>query len=1403
MAERQKNLFAAEDWKIAYKAYSKVDFQAYDFDTMRGAMVDYIRTNFPENFNDYIESSEFIAIIELLAYLSQSLAFRMDVNTRENFLETAERRESVFKLARMLGYNPKRNLPASGLMKIVSIRTSEGLTDSLGNSLSNKTIYWNDSNNSQSYEQFITVMNSAMSKTNKFSSPIKNGSIAGIDTELYQVNTPINSPIVYNFGISSLGTKRQFNVVNPDFKDNSHFYERNPDPTNLFNLIYRNDGNGLASGNTGFFVMFRQGNLQYQDFNYTTPIENRLQDVPTENINETDVYLQEINATGLVLNQWTKIPNTVGQTLNFNSQSLDTRDLYSIENLGASGIRLRFADGNFGNVPVGVFRCWYRVSDPARYTINPEDAKNISVTLPYENAQGRQHGLTITFTLQNAVANSSPAESLAAIKERAPQVFYTQNRMVSAQDYNVFPQSQSTNVLKLKATNRIHSGHSRYIDINDPTGSYQNVDTFADDAFVYAKEYVASTQTLVNNTTTPTEVAVSVLQNLLKQRKVTDFIYYGARKHWKDPTKPSGNLENFTFSESDNVTWNPLPIKPESKTGYILENVSDPANQSILVNSRALLGVNKTHLWYFASLKENTFTKWVDPTNPTDYKWARIVSVENNGQLSAGVSTAQGPWTLSEEIPAGWQLREYIVSLRKLFTASSEVTDIVNNISERKTFALGYHLREDYWYVIPNSDLTSDVKSGNYALDSQGTGANSWVLLLEYSAVDSNNYKYNITHRALDYIVQSEGSLKFYNVNNLNEANANNRTTKDKIIFTTVNTKPGETELYKWTGAAWQNEDLNAVIVPAGRRTDIPLRTRSTTWNDVSAAWVSNFGILKPEIDAPDALKTDLQLYAEHNEYVTDATIPLNAYHSVGGISSETNVVIANNVGRITSLPSKIVINFNNTTFGTNIVDTTTTPNFIAYRQVPENGAPGTEVIFKAEVGNTTVSSYGTNGATQDATTLGKLHFKSYDAATGEGVLEYTDVQLNDFHYSKDRTNRFSQDKLQVYYENNKEKLDQPIEWEVLETYKEPDGYSDNRKVRVAPLDSDGDMVPDRPLQFEEFVDQTDEVYFEYYTDFDGYRYDRPVAGVIVDYRNEDALNIDNSGNRVSPKRYDDYKTLSAIDWFIVKDKTVAESLQNKSNATGAVVHVVSENKTYQLMPIGTDGEITLVATQDYYVKPGRGKTQNTMAPVINPGTVRWKHVAPNDVRIDPSISNIVEMLVLTSSYYSEVSKWLNRPQGVFPLQPTSDQLSTEFAGLNTYKSASDSLVYRSAKFKLLFGNQAEDNVKAKFRVVKLSNQFSDNELKSKIITIINEYFDVNNWDFGETFYFTELSTYIHQQLGTALGSIVILPKNTSGKFGEMFQVKAEPNELFISTASVNDIEIITRIDNQTLRADR
>ena len=40
---RQNNLFAAEDWDVAYQAYTQVDLQAYDFDTIRSAMVNTLK----------------------------------------------------------------------------------------------------------------------------------------------------------------------------------------------------------------------------------------------------------------------------------------------------------------------------------------------------------------------------------------------------------------------------------------------------------------------------------------------------------------------------------------------------------------------------------------------------------------------------------------------------------------------------------------------------------------------------------------------------------------------------------------------------------------------------------------------------------------------------------------------------------------------------------------------------------------------------------------------------------------------------------------------------------------------------------------------------------------------------------------------------------------------------------------------------------------------------------------------------------------------------------------------------------------------------------------------------------------------------------------------------------------
>ena len=157
--DRQNRLLVAEDWRKIYQAFQQADFKSYDFETLRRTMVSYLKENYPDDFNDFVESSEYIALIDLIAYISQALSFRVDLNARENFLETAERRNSVLRLARLINYNGSRNKPATGLLKVEAISTTQDVLDSTGTNLANQNIIWNDSANSNYREQFTSILN--------------------------------------------------------------------------------------------------------------------------------------------------------------------------------------------------------------------------------------------------------------------------------------------------------------------------------------------------------------------------------------------------------------------------------------------------------------------------------------------------------------------------------------------------------------------------------------------------------------------------------------------------------------------------------------------------------------------------------------------------------------------------------------------------------------------------------------------------------------------------------------------------------------------------------------------------------------------------------------------------------------------------------------------------------------------------------------------------------------------------------------------------------------------------------------------------------------------------------------------------------------------------------------------
>ena len=119
---------------------------------------------------------------------------------------------------------------------------------------------------------------------------------------------------------------------------------------------------------------------------------------------------------------------------------------------------------------------------------------------------------------------------------------------------------------------------------------------------------------------------------------------------------------------------------------------------------------------------------------------------------------------------------------------------------------------------------------------------------------------------------------------------------------------------------------------------------------------------------------------------------------------------------------------------------------------------------------------------------------------------------------------------------------------------------------------------------------------------------------------------------------------------------------------------------------------------------------------------------------------------------------WL-QDGGTKPDASTSDQMRISYAGtLNPLKSLSDQIIYHPVKYKILFGTNAEEELQATFKVVKnLSTNITDAVIKTRVILAINEFFALANWDFGDTFYFTELAAFVHTQLAPDLLTVVIV----------------------------------------------
>lgn len=741
---RQNRLFAGQDWQVIYQAFNQISFAAYDYDTVRQALIDYVRVNYPEDFNDWIESSEFVAIIEMLAYLAGSLAFRLDLNIRENFMDTATRRESVFRLARYLSYAPRRCLASQGLLKLQSVRTNQPIFDSNGKNLSNALILWNDPNNPDWLEQFILVLNAAFVNTNPFGDPVKSAQIGNMIAERYDLNNTNNSNLAYAFNSIVSGSTMGFEFCNSDFDTEStlsaltgnftgYYREKTPSVFNPWGLLYRNDGNGNASANTGFFVLFKQGTLAYADFILDSPIPNRTIDINAVNVNQSDVWVQSVTDAGIPSLDWTKVPAIFSSNLVYNNVNRLTRDIYQVVTRDLNGqdaISIRFGDGNFGNIPTGRIRVYYRVSNNLTYTIQPQDVQSKSLSLGYQDSTFNTYSLSLTFGLTYAVANSLSRETTDSIKARAPAVFYTQNRMVNGEDYNLFP-LQNSQALKLRAVNRVYSGQSKYMELTDPTGSYSNTKVFSDDGILYKDYKMQSININMNVNQNVNQIIQNQIQPLLQGVSTGTSVNVGLR-----------NFYLGEFPKYQALTkWIPTGGSVPNASQGEFENVQLPdLNRGLTTGSLVAFGMPG---------------QVTPPTGPYA-NWAAIIN-EASEQLGAFSVI------LNKPVQAGSPVWATIPPIRVTLT-TPELSALNAAIQSRKNFGMRYDQATLTWDIIDGGNMAIDAPF-NLANQGNTTGTNldaSWLLQFLYRA----NQGWRVSMRSLQYVFESVSDVKFYFVNN-------------------------------------------------------------------------------------------------------------------------------------------------------------------------------------------------------------------------------------------------------------------------------------------------------------------------------------------------------------------------------------------------------------------------------------------------------------------------------------------------------------------------------------------------------------------------------------------------------------------------------------------------------------
>jgi hypothetical protein len=250
--------------------FNNLVYTNQDFFSMKSRLVQFIREQFPNDFNDFVESSLAIMLIENFAFIADLLSFKIDQIANEVYIDTVAEVENAFRLAQIVGFQPTPPIAATALFAAsllqnltVDVTIPAGISVDLvaeGRTITFE-LFLADSNNEPMFEEDIIIP----------AGNVANTSIVGVEGQTFtdsfsgtgeanQTYTLANSSVIFDSIRVDIDGVRWTQV---DFFTDSQprrEYRVQFDSSYTAFIIFGNNKGGIIPGNGSVIaVTYRSG----------------------------------------------------------------------------------------------------------------------------------------------------------------------------------------------------------------------------------------------------------------------------------------------------------------------------------------------------------------------------------------------------------------------------------------------------------------------------------------------------------------------------------------------------------------------------------------------------------------------------------------------------------------------------------------------------------------------------------------------------------------------------------------------------------------------------------------------------------------------------------------------------------------------------------------------------------------------------------------------------------------------------------------------------------------------------------------------------------------------------------------------------------------------------------------